>query len=366
MRVKKRVGILNYQYSNHNYGAVLQASALSEFINKKLGIPAEHIDFIPQMIHLKWHVKLKSKIRSVLMKLGFIKVRLTHELFCNPEIFEKFRCKWLPRSSKTYSSFEELASENFDYSSVVVGSDQVWRASYTGESTEVYFLSFLDDDIKRVSYAASFGNDFWELDESNTKSLLKQVKKFEYVSVREKSGVDICKIVFNVEAKHVLDPTLLVGRDFFDDIISSEGLDELDSGELVYYKLDTDSKFVEFISQLSKDLGVSSKNIYYENIGGKNYYQTVGSWLNDIRNSKYVVTDSFHCVCFAVLFEKPFFYYPNDDRGLTRLESLLSLLGLEKNIYRFEGDPVIKAASLVNIDYKEINKSLGELREESH
>jgi hypothetical protein len=61
----------------------------------------------------------------------------------------------------------------------------------------------------------------------------------------------------------------------------------------------------------------------------------------------------------------PFVYYPNDNRGLTRLESLLSLLDLTHHIYCGDVEPVELTKKLMNIDYVQVNKKLAELRNSS-
>jgi len=359
----KKVGIVNYHYSNHNYGAVLQAAALHSYINNTLGFESEHISYIPQGSNPKWDKKLKSIINSYLMDFGLKEKKITHGSFMNPEIFEQFRQTWLPRSDTTYRSYNELKLADLTYSHVIVGSDQVWRPSYTGDSSLVYFLAFLNKKVKKISYAASFGNDYWELNESDTKVLADEVKKFSAVSVRENTGVDICKDTFGVNALHVLDPTLLVGRNFFDLIIGEQT--KSDQADIVFYKLDIDKEFEKCIENTSSNFNFSVKNIYYSSKGRNHYYHPVNSWLHDIRESKLVITDSFHCICFAILFEKPFLYYPNDNRGLARLESLLSLLGLVNHIYRGNVDPSELMKELMNINYSEVNTKLANLRTDS-
>ncbi|MEP2653793.1 MAG: polysaccharide pyruvyl transferase family protein [Paraglaciecola sp.] len=358
-----KIGIVNYQYSNHNYGAVLQAAALHFYINHTLGYESEHINFIPQGAKPKLKTKLKSIINRYLRDFGLKEKKIEHASFINPEIFEEFRQKWLPRSDNTYHSFEQIKQANLNYTHAIVGSDQVWRPSYADSSALVYFLAFLNNDVKKISYAASFGNDFWELNEQDTKKFADEVKQFTAVSVREISGVDICKNTFGVDAQHVLDPTLLVGRAFFDSVIG-EAIPKGNS-DIVFYKLDIDDKFEKCIEDTSSNFSFSNKNIYYSSQGRKYYYRPVSDWLSDIRESKLVITDSFHCVCFAILFEKPFLYYPNDNRGLARLESLLTLLGLENHIYRGDVDPAELAKSLMNIDYSEVNQKLAKLRDGS-
>ncbi|CAH6784683.1 PS_pyruv_trans domain-containing protein [Vibrio chagasii] len=359
----KKVGLINFQYSNHNYGAVLQAAALSEYINNNLGVPAEHINYIPDFKVSGMFNKSKKFLKKIIFSLGLLESeKIDHEAVVNKETFENFRTQWLPRTDVVYTSLDKLKSSSFLYSHVVVGSDQVWRPSYAGAESLVYFLSFLNDGIKKVSYAASFGTDSWDLDEVATAKISNEVNRFSAISVRESSGVDLCRDVFGINAQHVLDPTLLVGRDFFNKVCASVEGDK-HSG-IVYYKLDKSDDFLNLLSGFEAQLGTDSKDIYFDNINGKSSYHNVENWLAYIKSSKFVITDSYHCVCFAILFNKPFLCYPNSTRGLARIHSLLKLLGLEKQFYDgISSEQTL--AELMVVDYEKVEQRLTDLRCES-
>ncbi|HIF9170566.1 TPA: polysaccharide pyruvyl transferase family protein [Photobacterium damselae] len=358
-----KIGIINYQFSDRNYGAVLQAAALQWVIENKLKLKSEHINYIPKTIKLSFLNRIKYKLGNILRALKLKKDIIRYSDFNNSYIFEEFREMYLPRTKKSFTSFAELNSEHFDFTHVIVGSDQVWRPSYTEKSTLVYFLDFLPSNIKRISYAASFGNDYWELDVDTQehKDVIKALNKFSSISVREDSGVNICKNIFNKDAVHVLDPTLLAGEEFFNTIVENgKNYDNDNDKGIVFYKLEIDDKFNSFVSELELLTGEESENIYYNKINNKYYYFTVDEWLRKIKNSNLVITDSFHCVCFSILFEKDFIYYPNDNRGLTRLNSLLKLLGLENRIFNSNKDDYLN-----DIDYSQVKLKLLELRKSS-
>lgn len=357
----KNVGLINFQYSNHNYGAVLQAAAISEYINVNLGINAEHINYIPEEKPLSVLSELKKFLKKTMLRIGLFRDgKINHNNINNKKTFEDFRVKWLPRTSSTYANLGDLNSENFNYTHVIVGSDQVWRPSYAGDESLVYFLSFLDNDIKKISYAASFGTDRWDLDETNTLIITNQVKNFSSVSVRENSGVKLCNDIFGVNAEHVLDPTLLIGRDFFERICSTKN-DKHSSG-VVYYKLDKSDEFLNLLELVTSELGFDSKDIYFNNSNGKLSYHNVEDWLSYIKNSEFVITDSYHCVCFSLLFNKPFLCYPNSTRGLARIYSLLKLLDLEKHLFDGENDISVLIPELMSLDYEKVNNKLEYLR----
>lgn len=353
----KKIGLLNFHYSNNNYGAVLQAAALENYIKLNFHKETEHINFIP--------TPKKKSIRIILgdfLRLLRIKKKIYSSVTDNNGIFESFRSKWITRS-EIINDHNKINSD--DYWLVIVGSDQVWRPIMTTPHELVYFLSFCSDSCKRASYAASFGVDNWPYDKKTTSNIKQELNRFSAISCREISGVKLCNDIFSKKADLVLDPTLLIGPDFFDLIIKDETSQlPINKNEIVYYKLDINEKFINQIDSLSEELNVPSCNIYYTLDKQKPNFYSVSSWLSKIKNCKIVITDSFHCVCFAILYQKPFLFYPNEGRGLSRLESLLSLVGLTELIC-YDGEIQNKKIAF-SIDYNKVNSQLELLRKQSH
>lgn len=368
----KKIGILNFHYSNHNYGAVLQAAALAHKLSQ-LGYEAEHIDYIPKK---KKNIKDEIKI-AISLSMDFLHLK---KLVCkilgkkyilkneikNEHVFEEFRAKWLKRGEDIFTNPTSLNAISDKYDAIIVGSDQVWRPKLFVNINDyyAYFLGFSSKKTKKISYAASFGVDDWEFknDIDFTLKIKKLIKRFHSISVREDSGVQICEKYFDIVAQHVLDPTLMVGRGFFDSIIGNEAIKN--NKKISYYKLDPDINFLERIKKISLCAGLESENIYYQDRLGMLTYNPVPEWLRKIRDSELIITDSFHCVCFAIIFNKEFYCCVNHDRGISRLESMLSILGLESRL--IEDDMLDD--SLFNkskIDYEVINKKLNKLRETS-
>ncbi len=346
--VPKKVGILNFQYSNHNFGAVLQAAALSHCI-AKLGHNAEHLNYIPEF---KKVGILRHIAGTILRKLGLRHVKSRPK---GSEVFEQFRAKWLPRSALCHTESELIALSR-NYQALVVGSDQVWRPNYTIGDPLVFFLGFAQEECSRIAYAASFGVDHWVSPgasfDDKVRSLL---AKFDSISCREDSGVEICQKLFGVEATHVLDPTLLVGREFFDTVIDAANL-ECHPSEIVYYKLDAGSEFNGELENIRIKHEVVAENIYFKTKAHQIIYLRVEEWLFKIRHCDFIVTDSYHCICFAILFEKQFLYIRNDDRGFSRIESLLNIFGISGRVCK-EREFSMKYQQLLTspIDYNEIS-----------
>lgn len=365
--MNKKVGILNLQHCD-NYGAVLQAAALQEMV-KRLGFEVEHINFKPfgrVLPPLTLSKRMKRICSKDVLNIVKNKINIVLQTVGNSDTFEEFRKQHINRTSGEYGDLTELQCLRDLYDFIIVGSDQVWRGKYTNMHALVYYLAFAGDSCKRIAYAASFGLDHWETPEDAhvREAIKREVKKFSAISVREDSGVNICKDELEVDATHVLDPTLLIGREFFEEIIG-EGTSIINN-DLVVYKLDPDEAFFEAVKSIAANLNFDIEDIYYKRMLGKRYYNGVREWLRQIRNSRLVFTDSFHGTCFSILFEKQFVFFQNKERGMARIESLLGQLNLKSRIC-FDVNEMSKIAlQSPQIDYSQVNRTLHKLRADSH
>ncbi|MEM6894832.1 MAG: polysaccharide pyruvyl transferase family protein [Bacteroidota bacterium] len=346
-----KVGILTYHYSD-NYGAVLQAYALSNILNNN-GHDAQIINLIPK--------------KSLKIRLGkFFKQKF---LTYNFTAFRKNHLKTHPSKTLFYPDLE-----NYDftiYDAVVVGSDQVWRKSFTGGLGYSYFLDFVPEGVKRISYAASFGLDRYEGNEEDVKVIRELLKRFDLITTREMSGVEVCKNLFDADAHCVLDPVLLNSA-VFNDLMGENA----SGGFVTQYLLDPSPKKLAFLKRASEHLKLPIKINYKQSgkpIGisslflerSKQTFPPVSSWLSGIAHSQLIVTDSFHGVAFSILFQKQFVCVFNKARGKTRMSNLLGLLGLE-HVGIDENDlQNLDVTQLKPIDYAEVSPKLEKLREHS-
>jgi len=360
----KKIGILNLQHSNFNYGAVLQAWAIEKHVEAE-GFQVKHLNYVPHFPETPPKTLsefIRSFIKHLLPKGMIKKLKLMNSQAYE---FENFRKVHL-NLTKEINTNQDLCEISGNFDSIIVGSDQVWRTRYTKPFSLAYFLSFVPNHVNRVSYAASFGVDEWEeKDTGLTELIVKEIAKFKAISVREDSGVKICRDIFGVEAQHVLDPTFLVGRQGFEKLIKHYNPQKLTAG-IVYYKLDTDAEFLSKLDGLKDYLSLEKDNIYHAVVNNKRIYKPVLEWLSNIRDSQLVITDSYHCVCFAIIFNKNFICISNPNRGLSRLESLLSLLNLNNHICMEDEDLVSKIKSLEKIDYNAVSIILDSLRTEAN
>ena len=234
-----------------------------------------------------------------------------------------------------------------------------------------YFLDFVPNGVKRISYAASFGLDRYEGSKEDVKVVSNLLERFHLITTREKSGVTICKELFKANAHCVLDPVLL-SSNVFKGLVAKNT-----SGSFVtQYLLDPSSKKLTFLKRVSEHFRLPVKINYKQSnkpIGlsslflerSEQTFPPVSSWLSGIAHSQLIVTDSFHGVAFSILFQKQFVCVFNKARGKTRMSNLLELLGLE-HVGIDENDlEALDVTNLTPIDYDKVLPKLESLREHS-
>ena len=190
------------------------------------------------------------------------------------------------------------------------------------------------------------------------------IKRFDYISVREESGIDICKDTFGVDDTIcVLDPTLMINRKDYQPILDDwKEKSHLKKKYIAHMLLDDTEELKKESQNIANYLGAAINHIKgkYKKILWKNYfsYNKVSQWLTYLKDAELVITDSFHCTVFSIIFHKKFVVVANKARGIARLETVLSKVGLEDRFFTDIKD-VIKSGILdKEIDYNEVDKKL--------
>ena len=229
---------------------------------------------------------------------------------------DDFVSKYIKTSSRCYK-YKAKDLDGCDI--VIVGSDQVWRPKYNYIIEDMY-LKFAEGlSIKRIAFAASFGVDNWEYTPKQTRECSKLAKKFDAISVREESGVKLCREHLGVDATLVLDPTLLLTKE--DYLPICEEVPVCSEKYLAVYVLDENAEVAATYENEAAARGLTVKKFHADS----NSTLTVPEWLAMFRDASYVVTDSFHGTVFSIIFGKDFKCIYNKSRGSARFESLLKL-----------------------------------------
>lgn len=366
-----KIGILTQPLQN-NYGGLLQNYALQQVL-LQYGHTPETIDHGSRKIH--WFRLLLIECKCIVKRLLSLYAKggkkyyrpTKEELGAIGRNTNYFVEKYIYRTKKFYSDAGlHRIIEQGKYEAYVVGSDQCWRPIYSGGFLLESFLNFVENksNIKRIAYAASFGTDEWEFNAKDTKECARLAKLFDCITVREDSGIRLCKENLGVDAEHVLDPTMLLSKEDYISLVEKEHEPQSD-GDLFYYILDPTEQKSIFINKVCDVLNMksftvfprlqlrnSTKNEVKNNIEAY-VYPSVTKWLRAFVDAKMVVVDSFHGAVFSIIFNKPFWVIPNKERGNARFSSLLKMFDLEN---RLINDTSIEGVDFaIPIDWNRVN-----------
>lgn len=290
--------ILNYWCSN-NYGALWTAYCLQQYLMTQFNKDFRLLDWKADY----WKKEFENS-------------------FCN-----KFAKDNLSLT-KEFKQVEDLKELNTLTDTFIVGSDQVFRYSYMKNIKDVYLLDFTDLNKKRIAFSASFGVDKFEGNQNETYEVKKSLKRFDAISTREDSGVNICKENFDITAEHILDPVFLVEKDIIEKLIDKK--EEKYKDKIVTYILDDDMRIRQNVKSLSTKLNKEAISIEGKNV-------SLQEWLTAIYDCDYFITDSFHGACCAIIFHKPFLCLKNNERGSARFDSIEKTFNIRENfVYSIE------------------------------
>lgn len=340
-----KIGILT-QPLQSNYGGLLQNYALQQTL-VKAGHEVKTID---------WNAG--NNLREVLYR---IKVKMMHALSPSkypasgywPTVKERsviqrntnrFVQSYIKHTEviHSYKGFVKQ-STNGAYDAFVVGSDQCWRPAYNAFLPSMFLDFAQKKQVKRIAYAASFGTDKWEFTPQQTNICAALAKMFDLVTVREDSGVKLCKEFLGVDAMHVLDPTMLLTKDDYIQLIEAEK-EPHSAGTLFNYILDPNAKKTAFIQRVAKVQKQTSFQVLpkcqaetrtMEDVKNRIedcVFPSVTAWLRAFMDAEMTIVDSFHGMVFSIIFNKPFWVIGNEERGMSRFTSLLKQFQLEDRL----------------------------------
>ena len=303
-----KVGIFTSSIAG-NYGGILQNYALQQVL-RSLGHEPITID----------HYKPYSQLRWIAGRIVHPSVKQLVPFPFYGRIGSKKVLDFAFRNiNRTKATREVTASiiDKYKLDAIVVGSDQVWRKAYGNINTA--FLLFTEGyEIKRVAYAASLGTEQWEYSDDETELCRNMVSRFNAVSVREKSDVDLCQEHLGVSPEFVLDPTLLLESNHYNRFFVNENSQKK---YLFAYILDINQRKCEYVTHLAKRLNLRPIIMSAENNtrGG----DSIERWLTLLHGADFVVTDSYHGTLFSINFNKDFITMNNNRRGRSRFKSIL-------------------------------------------
>lgn len=342
-----KAGILTFHDAD-NYGAVLQAYSLKKSLSNYTD--CEIINYYNDYFHRPYIAhRMPAKLMAKLHQKAVAKKTMA---------FQKFRDHYLTCGSPTLNDAQlELLNDKMDL--FISGSDQVWNLKCSG-GKDCYFLPFVKDNAKKASYAASLGTDTPEFDDYY-KELIRQ---FHFISMREGSGCTYVKDVIGRECVHVLDPTFLLKTAEWESLLQGRAFSLPKENYIVIYEVVNGRNTRAFARKLSKEKRMPVYCITASNRmdRGIKAVRDAGplEWIHLIKNSAYVVTNSFHGLAFSLIFNKQFFIelLPNKAAANARILEMLDAVHLTERVFGKQGIKNVEG----NIDYAPVNSIIDEAR----
>lgn len=360
----------------HNYGGILQSYALQTVLERmghdveilKKDMPSAVLPFSKKILVYPARIIRKYILRKDVLinqeKYNVLKSQKENSL-----LIDFVHTHLHTRKIKHFREIKEN-----EYDAYIVGSDQVWRPRYFKrqyqESMQNAFFSFTKDwNVIRIAYAPSFAVDVWEYSKKETLSCKEAIKRFNAISVREKSGIELCRKYLNTSSVCVLDPTLLLNASDYRKFIYTENRNA--ERRLVVYTLDSSPLLDKITKHLSFSLHIKPFNANdssVEYINNEPVKQSVESWLKTFYDAEIIVTDSFHASVFSMIFNKPFIVVGNKARGMSRITDLLQPLGQQFRLvetfeqYQTREENLMQAPKVIDVLQKDRTYSMDFLK----
>ncbi len=295
-----------------NYGGILQNYALQQVL-RELGHDPFTIDLLP-MLGLKWY--FRGILRMLVKGMPYRRLHKTRLAAYDAIVRE-----YIKKTPVVYRYRESLLR---DVDALVVGSDQVWRFLYNENRLPGMFLRFACGFRgRRIAYAASFGTDVWDAPERMKGICAKLVRRFDRVSVREESGVGICRLDLGVDAVQMPDPVLLLPKSAYLEICRDVPVCK--DGYIAAYVLDNSPLTEKRIRELQSESGCPVRRFS----SGASSTMGLAGWLALFRDACHVVTDSFHGALVSRILGKPYTLLVNEERGAARFRQLEAIGDLQ-------------------------------------
>lgn len=238
--------------------------------------------------------------------------------------------------SKRYKSSGQCYELNDFFETFIVGSDQCWNYSLNSMYDNIFFFGFVDDRKKKISYSTSLG-PCTDTNVSEIKKRKRLIQRFDALSVRESSSIKLIEEMVSKSVFHAIDPILLRDAECYKEEVKDIAIDKQEY--VLNYLLDIRPQTMDIVDRINNEsnkkqivtiLGLDYTNPWDKKIGHIVAVQSIYEFIAYFIHSQYVVTDSYHGMCLAILFNKPFRVIINNGRGRERFDSALDYFNLKK------------------------------------
>lgn len=331
-----KIGVITFSQTKDNYGQILQCYALQKYL-KNLG----HQPFL-----IRYSPPSAPKMRFKFSKLGYyLRNFATYvKAYFNNKTLEKQKMAYNEMTKGVDRKFSLFLQEHIDLTQLfskeqlkanppeadayICGSDQIWKYD------DIYYLSFVPQGKKRIAYAPSFGGEL-SFSSATEEMIKRELEKFSFLGIRENLGVNLCHRLGFLDAVKVIDPTLLLSSIDYNKV----KVDVSTKNYVFVYLLGNPTECtIDEIQNYAKSIG---KSVVYVSSQGRydryeKTYPTIGEWLGFLSKADLVITNSFHCIVFSLMYERQFVALPLSkgyEKMNGRLVDLLGSIGMKERIW---------------------------------
>lgn len=325
-------------------------------------------------------------LHQIISKMGYSILMIANPLGSEKKkIYEKsnpYKFANLFYNISEKKRLNNLYEFNKECKGFIVGYDQLWNIGLSRRYKQMYFLGFVDDVSKKISYGTSFGKPYKGTKKEKEISI-SNLKRFNKISVRDKLSYDTCKYNFGLkEITQVCDPTLLCNLSDYEKLVNMSKVKEkepyllayiLDPNPNIGYRLENLSinknlKIIIILAQPPKKFHKNRKKLGLTGKGNIKIKQNVDllDWMWYFKHAKNVFTDSFHGTIFSIIFKKPFIALKNKKRGGERFISLLKPISLLYRLFDSENCITDNFYLLHKCQYDVPYKKLKKIQEKSY
>ena len=368
---KKHIGIINLQFTT-NYGAVIAAAVLENVVANIVGSEyiVETINYNPSK---KMANALMQNMDSAKMCGGwklYIKSIINSKMNRSSESeklkrFAVFKNTFLNLTPPVRDAYEIIGEKN--YAAFITGSDIVWGPKRSDNfRADGYYLKFAKEKgIKTIAYAPSLDNKIDRKLKKLSDCYRENLKNVDYISVREKDNIPFVQSLTDKKVYACCDPAFLVDSSYYDDMISIAEIDNSNDKYIYVYILEINQDIVDYANQLAKEKNLK---ICYFSSNHSDYIENSQNCITDgpaeflyrLKNAEYVLTNSFHCVVFSLLFKKKFLSFTRSGVSI-KTSNLLEQFNLTDRIITSENKLDIDD----EIDFEKTDAIIHEMKSES-
>lgn len=338
-----------------NHGANLQAYALMHYL-EGLDNDVRIIDYVPDWFkHFRpFYCGTPRFAANHLLKFAYICAKFPgrvksyrkYKKSARKANFDAFRSKYY-KLTEHYESFDELMSEPIDADLFIAGSDQIWNTMMDNGKDPAYYLQFVPDEKVTATYAASFSVS--EIPEELKAQIKNRIDSIDYVSVREKSAIDILEDLGINTARVVLDPVFLLNKEQWNEIESNAVFDD---DYILVYDFEGTENVKNFAVKYAKEHNLKIYSLYNNDYCDKSF-EDYGPdmFLSLINNAAFVLSNSFHATAFSLIYEKEFCVIKRQEGINSRMIDLLDSVEIHGRI-------VSEYKEFTKIDYSAVKELL--------